>query len=219
MIRVSETASSNLPGTLMKRRREQLHQLRAEDHAQHANQPHDNDQRGRHQVVKLARFRSSFGGEIARKDRDEGGRKRAFGEQIAREIRDTEPDQERVVNFARAKECAITRSRTRPGDAAQCDCDGNDSGRPNQLCLPSPEVRSARSASHRRRFRPFIPLLRALPLRIDLARLLERGEFHARAASRTPFPPPRPSAWTSAKRTLDSRATTARPPTARRPRR
>ena len=62
--------------------------------------------------------RACLGGEIPRKDGDEGGRERAFGEQIARKVGNADAQKEGVVNRAGAEQPRHDDFAHHPGDAA-----------------------------------------------------------------------------------------------------
>ena len=85
-------------------RRHQPHQLRREDHSRRANGADHEHERGGRKVRKLAARRACPGLQVLREDRDERRGERPFGEQVARQVRDAHPEQEGVVNLARAEQ-------------------------------------------------------------------------------------------------------------------
>ncbi len=88
----------------MESRGQQVDPSRAEDDASQAEKANHDDQRrcdqiGQHGCFLLALLRESL-----REDGNESGRQCAFGKQIAREIGNAEPEQERVVDEAGAEQ-------------------------------------------------------------------------------------------------------------------
>ena len=119
MTRVSVTANSNLPGT------------RANpDASSHTScglnimpstqiAPTTSSSAVATRLESSAASRFALGRQILREDRNEGGGKRALGEQIAREIGDAEAQQKRVVSLAGAEQARHDHLAHQPADAAQ----------------------------------------------------------------------------------------------------
>ena len=66
MMRVIVTASSNLPGVLLKSRGDQLHELGTQDDPEHADAPDNHDQSGGDEIGKHAGLLARFRREILR---------------------------------------------------------------------------------------------------------------------------------------------------------
>ena len=84
--------------------RQQMHQRGRENHSQRAQRAHDDDQRRGHQIRQARGFFLAAVRQILGEDGDERARKRAFGEQIARQIGNAEAEHERVVDQPRAEQ-------------------------------------------------------------------------------------------------------------------
>ena len=128
MTRVSSTASSNLPGHVFEARRHQPDELRREEHSRRANGADHQDQRRGREVRELLRLALSAGLQVLRKDRDERRRERAFGEKVARQVRNPHSEQERVVNLARAEQARHDHLARHPGNPAHRDGGGDRPG-------------------------------------------------------------------------------------------
>ena len=104
MMRVSLTASSNLPGTWWKPEASRFDPGRREDDSEQTEQADDDDQGRGDQVRQQGGLFAAFVRQRLREDGDEGGGERAFGEQVARQIGNAEAQQKRVVDEAGAEQ-------------------------------------------------------------------------------------------------------------------
>ena len=116
-MRVNFTASSNFPGTWWKPDASRFTQAGREDDAEQTEQADDDDQGRGHQIRQQRGFLAAFLRQRLREDGDEGGRERAFGEQVAREIGNAEAQQKRVVDEAGAEQARHDDFAQQSGDA------------------------------------------------------------------------------------------------------
>ena len=106
-------------------------------HAQAAHQHHD----GRSDQVRQQRgVLLPLGGEVVGEGRDKRGRKRAFGEQIAGEVGDAEPEQKGVGGLARAKQAGHDDFAHKPAQPAQQNRPGDHAGRAHNALVPGRPV-------------------------------------------------------------------------------
>ena len=118
-MRVSVTASSNLPGTRANPGASSHTSCGLKIMPSTHTAPTTSSQRRGHQVGKLGGLALALGGEVLREHRNEGRGKRALGEQIARQIGNAEAEQEGVVGRARAEQARHDHFAHQAGDAAQ----------------------------------------------------------------------------------------------------
>ena len=128
MMRVMVTASSNLPGVSLNPEH-QRHQLRAEHDPEHADAPDHDDQRRGNQIRQQRGLLAALRCQILSEYRDERGRQRALGEQIAREVRNREADPERVEDGAGAEHRREHDFANQAGDRGSCNRNRDDPGR------------------------------------------------------------------------------------------
>ena len=104
-------------GYLVEAGREQIHPGRREDDSEKTEQADDNDEGRGHQIRQQRGFLAAFMRQRLREDGDEGGRERAFGEKVARQIGNAEAEQKCVVDEAGAKQARHDDFAQKSGDA------------------------------------------------------------------------------------------------------
>ena len=110
---------------------QQVDERGAEDDSQNAEHADDENQRGGDQVGKNGGFLAALLRQGLAEDGDEGGRERAFGEQVAREIGDAEAQQEGVVDEAGPEQAGHHDFAQQARDAGHGHGHGDDAGGPN----------------------------------------------------------------------------------------
>ena len=109
----------------------------AEQHADRAHRAYDYDQQRACNVRELARFRTRFRCQIAGEGGDKGRGQCAFGEKIPRQICHSVTDSVGIECGAGTEQPAQHAFPDQSGDAAHCDCRGDDSSGTEEAVLPA----------------------------------------------------------------------------------